>query len=259
MERKIPLFALTILLYPLLTAAFMEPGAYSLLAQQPGISPSAQIGGGVPLNIPKVEYLSPLEREIIAEMNLAREQPQVYASYLEETRKYYSGNQVRYPGRIAENTAEGLSAVDEAIQFLRAASPLPPLEVYKGMSMAAKDHANFLGTSGNTGHRGGDGSTPNVRVSRYGDWAKSIGENIVYQATTTARESVMGLIVDDGNAGRGHRKNIFDSTYRAAGISLGERSDQGTLCVITFAGLFIDKGAAAAATAPAGKTAVRKY
>lgn len=257
MKRNPPSFA-TLLFYPLLIAAFVGPNTYSLLAQQPGINQNAQIGGvSANLSIPKVEYLSPLESEIIAEMNLARAQPQVYASYLEETRKYYSGNQVRYPGKPVETTVEGLSAVDEAIQFLRSASPLPPLQVYKGMSMAAKDHANFLGTSGNTGHKGGDGSTPNVRVSRYGDWANSIGENIVYQATTTARESVMGLIVDDGIVGRGHRKNIFDSTYRAAGISLGERSDQGTLCVITFAGGFMDKGAPA--STQVNKSAARQY
>ncbi|HEV2913505.1 MAG TPA: CAP domain-containing protein [Pyrinomonadaceae bacterium] len=258
MERKIPLCA-AMLLYPLLIAAFVAPNTYTLRAQQPNLSPTAQLGGSVAVNlsIPKVEYLSPLESEIIAEMNLARSQPQVYASYLEEIRKYYSGNQFRYPGREAEVTVEGLSAVEEAIKFLRSASPLPPLQVYKGMSMAAKDHATYLGTSGNTGHKGGDGSTPNVRISRYGDWANSIGENIVYQATTTAREAVMGLIVDDGIDGRGHRKNIFDSTYRAAGISLGTRSSQGTLCVITFAGGFMDKSGAAAT--PAKKLAARQY
>jgi uncharacterized protein YkwD len=125
------------------------------------------------------------------------------------------------------------------------------------MSLAARDQANDLGASGNTGHRGNDGSTPNARVSRYGEWASSVGENIVYQAMTTARESVMGLIVDDGIPTRGHRKNLFDSTYRVAGISLGARSNLGTLCVITFAGGFSERGGAAAG--PEAKTAVRKY
>ena len=72
-------------------------------------------------------------------------------------------------------------------------------------------------------NKGSDGSTPNVRASRYGDWTNNIGENIVYQAMTSARDSVIGLIIDDGIATRGHRKNIFDPTYRAAGIALGER------------------------------------
>ena len=242
MKRKFAPFAATILC-SLFIAAFAEPDTHSLLAQQPGINPTAQIGGSGSISIPKFEFLSPLESEIVAEINLARAQPQTYASYLEETKKYYNGNQIRYPGRAVETTAEGLSAVDEAIQFLRAARPLPPLQVYKGMTLAAKDQATYLGTSGNTGHKGSDGSTPNTRVSRYGDWMNSIGENIVYQATTTARESVLGLIVDDGIAGRGHRKNIFDSTYRAAGIALGARSNLGTLCVITFAGGFTEKTA----------------
>lgn len=255
MKRKSPLFVAALFLF----ATIVATNNNSVLAQQPGVG-AAQIGGGVSANItiPKLEYLSPLESEIVAEINLARAQPQAYAAYLEETKQYYSGNQIRRPGRPAEMTVEGLSALNEAITFLRAAQPLPPLQVYKGMSLAAKDQARDLGTSGNTGHKGSDGSTPNIRASRYGDWTNNIGENIVYQAMTTARESVMGLIIDDGIATRGHRKNIFDATYRAAGIAIGERSNLGTLCVITFAGGFTDK-IGTAATAPTSKTAARKY
>lgn len=255
MKRKSPFFVAALFLFSAIAASDNN----SVLAQQPGIGAAAQIGGGVSANItiPKLEFLSPLESEIVAEINLARAQPQVYASYLEESKKYYSGNQIRRPGSPAEVTVEGLSALDEAIQFLRAAKPLPPLQVYKGMSLAAKDQARDLGTSGNTGHKGSDGSTPNVRASRYGDWTNNIGENIVYQAMTTARDSVIGLIIDDGISTRGHRKNIFDPTYRAAGIAIGERSNLGTLCVITFAGGFTDK--ASSATAPISKPAARKY
>lgn len=228
------------------------------MAQQPGITSAPQIGGSLAISvpIPKVEYLNPLESEIIGEMNLARTQPQVYAKFLEETKKYYSANQLRYPGRSVETTVEGLAAVDEAIRFLRAQTPLQSLSVFKGMSLAARDHSRDLGTSGNTGHKGSDGSTPNVRVSRYGNWLNAIGENIVYQAGVTAREAVMGLIVDDGIVGRGHRKNIFDASYRATGIALGARSNLGTLCVITFAGGFTEQSPSGA---PAAKTAARKY
>jgi uncharacterized protein YkwD len=259
MKRKSPLFVATLVSTFLITA-FVAPTSYRVLAQQAGVGTTAQISGGVSANItiPKLEYLSPLESEIIAEINLARAQPQVYASYLEETKKFYSGNQLRRPGKPAEVTVEGVSALDEAISFLRASRPLPPLQVYKGLSLAAKDHSRDLGTSGNTGHKGSDGSTPNVRVSRYGDWTNNIGENIVYQAMTSARESVMGLIVDDGIATRGHRKNIFDPAYRATGIALGARSNLGTLCVITFAGGFADKPAASIG-APTNKPAPRKY
>lgn len=257
MKRSIPLFAVA-LLFSMLIAALVAPNFNRVLAQQPGIAASApQIGGSISISvpIPKVDYLNPLESEMIGEMNLARTQPKVYADFLEATKKYYSGKQLLYPGKRPETTVEGVAAVDEAIRFLRAQSPLPTLSVYKGMSLAAREHATYLGTSGNTGHRGADGSTPNVRVSRYGNWLNAVGENIVYQAAVTAREAVMGLIVDDGIPGRGHRKNIFDSTYKATGISLGERSNFGTLCVITFAGGFTDQSPGA----PTNKPAARKY
>jgi uncharacterized protein YkwD len=258
MRRKIPFFPATFPFNILLIATFVLLNGYGVLAQQVGVKASGQISSGITANLPlpKLEFLSPLENEIITEINLARAQPQTYAGYLEEMKKYYVGNQIRRPGKPPEATVEGLAALDEAIQFLRAARPLPPLQIFKGMSLAARDHANDLGTSGNTGHKGNDGSTPNARVSRYGEWASSVGENIVYQAMTTARESVVGLIVDDGIPTRGHRKNLFDSTYRAAGISLGASSNLGTLCVITFAGDFSERGAAAM---PGVKPAARKY
>lgn len=261
MRRIVPPLPGVFPVHILLIAAFVALTNYSVLAQQVGVKTGAQISGGISANLPlpKLEFLTPLENEIIAEINLARAQPQAYAAYLEEMKKFYVGNQVQRPGQPPEMTVEGVTALDEAIKFLRAAQPLPPLQVFKGMSLAARDHANDLGTSGNTGHRGNDGSTPNARVSRYGDWANSVGENIVYQAATSARESVIGLIIDDGIPTRGHRKNLFDSTYRVAGISLGARSSLGTLCVITFAGGFSERGAAAATPVTGSRPAVRKY
>ena len=189
-----------------------------------------------------VSFLSQLEREIVDEMNLARTEPQKYAAFIEDFKKYYKGTNLSIPGRQTLITAEGTAAVDEAISFLRAAKPLPAFQISKGVCSAAADHVRDLVAKGLTGHKGSDGSTPNARLDRYGRWDMAVGENIVYDVST-ARQIVIGFLIDDGVANRGHRRNIFDSKYRIAGISVSNSAGAGALGVINFTVNFTEKPA----------------
>ncbi|HEY0006001.1 MAG TPA: CAP domain-containing protein [Pyrinomonadaceae bacterium] len=211
----------------------------------------------------EASFLLPQEREIISEINLARSNPAQYVAYLEQLRKYYAGKEIRRPGQPVEVTMEGETAIEEAIQYVRSLKPLQPFSVYQGMCLAAKDHLKDLGKTGSTGHKGSDGSIPEERLNRYGNWQKTVGENIVY-GSSTARDTVMGWIIDDGNPTRGHRLNIFSQNFSAMGIALGERSNYGTMCVNTFAGGFAEKsggaqGSQAQGPSETGKPAARKF
>jgi uncharacterized protein YkwD len=64
-----------------------------------------------------------------------------------------------------------------------------------------------MGPDGLMGHTGTDGSDPYARMNRYGTVLDG-GENIAY-GTFTGRDTVMGLVIDDGVASRGHRDNVF--------------------------------------------------
>lgn len=192
-------------------------------------------------NATRASFLSPLEQEIINEMNLARTEPQKYAAFVTEFKSYYKGNLLTYPGaKQGIVTAEGVPAVDEAITFLQTAKPLPAMTVTLGPYLAAKDHARDLSLKGITGHRGSDGSSPNARLDRYGRWEGVVGENIVYEVRT-AREIVIGLIVDDGTQNRGHRRNIFDPNHHITGVSISDSTANGAKCVITYVGGYQDK------------------
>lgn len=191
-------------------------------------------------NVHGISFLSKLEREIVDEINLARTEPQKYVAFVEEFKKYYSGVNLSLPGKPTLITAEGMAAVDEAISFLRAAKPLPAFHVSKGVCSAAADHVKDLTNKGITGHKGSDGSLPTARLDRYGRWDMAVGENIVYDVGT-ARQIVIGFLIDDGVANRGHRRNIFDSKYRVAGISVSHHSGSGALGVINFTVGFTEK------------------
>jgi uncharacterized protein YkwD len=170
---------------------------------------------------------------IIHEMNLARQNPALYATFVEQTRQNYSGGVCLLPGNVRLRTHEGLRALDEAIQFLRRAKPQPPLVLSPGLCLAAADHCREQ-AGGAIGHYSSNGSDPGNRISRYGDVSQGWAENIAY-GRHTAREIVLALIVDDGVRGRGHRKNIFNPTYNVAGAACGPHARFGSICSIDFA------------------------
>jgi uncharacterized protein YkwD len=190
--------------------------------------------------VDKADYLSPLEREIIHEINLARTAPKDYASFLEQFKKYYHEKLIKLPNETPIITKEGVGALIEATRFLRSTKPVPLLHLSKGMSWGAKDHVKDLSLSGASQHRGSDKSQPLDRVNRYGTWQKVIGENISF-GHDRARNIVMSLIIDDGVPHRGHRKNIFNSDFRVIGVACGEHPNHKTVCVITLAGGYIEK------------------
>ena len=191
-------------------------------------------------NIEEANYLSPSEKAVVHEINLARTAPKNYASFLEQFKKYYHEKLIKLPNETPIITKEGVEALMEATRFLRSTKPVPLLNLSKGMSWGARDHVKDLGLSGGSQHRGSDRSQPWDRVNRYGIWQKVIGENISF-GHDRARNIVMSLIIDDGVPHRGHRKNIFNSDFRVIGVACGEHPNYKTICIITLAGGYIER------------------
>jgi uncharacterized protein YkwD len=161
---------------------------------------------------------------IIAEINLARQNPTSYAIFLEQTRQNYTSRLGKQPDA---------HALDEAIRFLRRARPLPALALSPGLCLAAADHCREQ-ASGAVGHHGRGGSNPGSRISRYGVVAQGWAENIAY-GQHFARAIVTALIIDNGVRSRGHRRNIFSPNYHAAGAACGPHARYGSVCSIDFA------------------------
>ena len=184
-------------------------------------------------------YLTPLEKAILVELNLARTQPKTYRDLLKAFRATHAGGKNFKQGDRTLVTKEGLAAVDEAIRFLEDQPPLDPLVSSKALYLAARDHALDTGPRGLTGHTGSDGSSHMARIERHGKWKKLAGENIAY-GQDGARGIVMGLVIDDGVPSRGHRANIFQKAYGRVGISVGEHAEWTTMCVMDFAGAMND-------------------
>lgn len=176
--------------------------------------------------------LSENESNVIAEMNLARTNPKAYAEHLKIYKKTFINEHTYTTGSARIRTQEGTKAVDEAITFLLTTKPVPALTHAPGLSRAAHDHVTDQGPGGHIGHTGTDNSTSSQRIGRYGS-AKGRGENIAF-GPSKARDIVIQLIVDDGVPNRGHRINIFNPKFDAAGVSIGPHAKFNTMCVITY-------------------------
>jgi uncharacterized protein YkwD len=187
---------------------------------------------------PALAIDSNMAKEVLAEINLARTKPAVYATYIKEFRKQFNGRLYIQPGKdVMVQTTEGVVAVDEAITFLSRQKPLAPLLWSKGLADAASGHAEEQDRSGNTGHVSNDGTDTRERIERHGKWERAMAENISY-GPTDARGVVIQLIVDDGVKSRGHRKNIFNPGLGVAGVGCNSHPKYGSVCVIDFAGGF---------------------
>jgi uncharacterized protein YkwD len=184
--------------------------------------------------------LTPLEREVVAELNLARTQPKVYAEFLAVYSTYFVGKELHEPGMTILLTKEGKGAVNEAIKFLKSQKSMAVLTPSKGMSKGAGDMVRMQEITSQTGHKGIDGSSFTERISRYGTWSGLCSENIDY-GNNNARRIVMALIIDDGVSSRGHRKSIFEPSFRRVGVAFGSHRTYTYMCVIEYAVSYAEK------------------
>jgi uncharacterized protein YkwD len=193
----------------------------------------------VPGALPGESYAA-LEHGVMDELNRARSNPGGYAASLERDLQFYQGNLFRRPGDESPlQTREGVAAVREAIRVLRQTRPLPELRSSDGLTLGARDHVKDQAPRGLMNHRGTDGTMAWDRVSRYGDWKAKISENMTF-GPATPHDVVAALLIDDGIADRGHRKNILDPEVKVVGISCGPHKSYRVMCDMVHAGGFAD-------------------
>lgn len=189
----------------------------------------------------RANYLSPLEKEIVFEINKLRSNPAKYASeYIAPLGNRYRRRMLYYPGDKPLPTKEGISALNECVRVLKRQKPLPLIYPSLGLSKAANEHVKDQSRTGKIGHRGSDGSSSKDRMERYGTWHIRIAENIAYGGMN-ARQMIIYLLIDDGERDRGHRNIFLNPDLKRVGVATGSHPSYGNMTVMDFAGAFTDK------------------
>ena len=170
---------------------------------------------------------------LVATLSKARTDPHGFAALVRDFRTHVGRDGIFRPVDGGEwiQLDEGLAAIDEAIAFLDAQTPLSPVAINPVLTAAARDYAAEQGATGAMGHVAGDGATLPDRLRARGWHRGEIAETIDYgfaDATLVAIE----LIVDDGVPGRGHRAVVFTPTLRYAGAGCGPHPKWQFVCVV---------------------------
>lgn len=173
-------------------------------------------------------------RQIFDELNLCRRNPSQYSTKVKRLIPLFKGDVMHKPGETPIQTSEGKRVVQECVQYLDRARPVPALTWSDALSRASQDHCNDCGPAGHFGHDGADGSSMEERVERYVEWEGNIGENIDY-GNKTAEDIVVSLLIDDGTPERGHRLNIMNPDFKIVGVGFGNHSEMKYMCTMNFA------------------------
>lgn len=121
--------------------------------------------------------------------------------------------------------------VKSLIKTLNQQNPLPAIQADKLLYQLAYDHANVSGKRGTTGHGGFDGR---FKKAKNEFW--NFAENCYY-GQNNAMEITVELLIDNGVADLGHRKNMLNRDLGFIGVSIQpHRSVFEYNCVMEFGG-----------------------
>jgi hypothetical protein len=178
-------------------------------------------------------------REIFRLLNEFRKNPKILIKYLENLKKYIDNkNILSEPNKIPVQMVEGKDAVNEAIEYLQGIVPLPPLEWDDNLTLSALEHVLDIGPKGLVSYQSSDGTEPEDRITKYGNYVETLGENIDF-GPNDAMGVIVSLTLDDGDQERPHRDNLFKSDYKKVGIACGPHKTEYQMCVMDFAYDFI--------------------
>jgi hypothetical protein len=149
-----------------------------------------------------------LEPEILSEINRVRTNPQGYAQWLEEQRRYYDGIWLKLPGEKPIRTNRGLKALEEAIAVLKTQQPLSPLDISEQTAATATSKLENFATANNI-------------------------QNISY-GRVTAQGIVMGIVVDDLFPDRRRRNNLLSPEAANTGVVCKPDPRYAKVCAIAY-------------------------
>jgi hypothetical protein len=138
------------------------------------------------------------------------------------------------PNKIQIQMVEGDNVFKEAINYLKSLPPLKPLQWDENLCRSAQEHVDDIGPKGLLLYQSSDGTEPEDRISKYGNYVESLGENIDF-GPNDAMGVIISLTLDDGEEERPHRENLFKQDYQKVGIACGPHKTEFQMCVMDFA------------------------
>lgn len=175
-------------------------------------------------------------KEIFRMINEYRKNPKALAKQIEILKKYLDpfSKILSEPGKVQLQMNEGEFIFNETIDFLNKLTNLGPLVLDENLCKSAMDHVLDIGPKGELSYESSDGTEPEERIAKYGNYVDSVGENIDF-GPNDSLGVIISMAMDDGEPDRPHRKNIFKANYKKVGIACGYHKSEFQMCVMDFA------------------------
>ena len=175
-------------------------------------------------------------------LNQFRSNPRQLAYHLEKIKKYLDKNTniLSEPDKIKIQMIEGEKVFADAIKYLRKLPSLPPLEWDDFLAKSAQEHVNDIGPKGLLTYESSDGTEPEKRITKYGNYWENLGENIDFGLNDEIGV-IVSMTLDDGEKERPHRNNLFINDFKKIGIACGPHQTEFQMCVMDFAYEFFPK------------------
>lgn len=152
--------------------------------------------------------LNAMDKEMIKELNFARQYPAVYADIIS---KFLEVESIKGNGLSKADYDAGTELIEE----LKSMSPAQLLYPKKCVYEAAKKHGIDCKNRGFSDHTGSDGSSPFDRISKACNGLEG-NENLV-GGSKNVRTLVIQLLIDSGINSRGHRYNMLNPKWNYVG------------------------------------------
>ncbi|MBW4441070.1 MAG: hypothetical protein KME10_07530 [Plectolyngbya sp. WJT66-NPBG17] len=151
------------------------------------------------------------EASVLSEINQVRANPKAYAEWLNTQKRNYQNNILRLPGNERVLTHEGLSAMNDAIAFLRTAPTLPPLSSSPELSNSARNFGKI--------------------DKKYDRISGSVAE-LRSRTQKTSKATVLLMVLNDGDRNRSVRTSLFQPNYQSAGIACRIPLNLSQFCIL---------------------------
>ena len=157
------------------------------------------------------------DQEFLDEVNQLRRNPKKYADKINGYLQYFDGKVLNLPGRKAGiQTHEGPKAYNEAVNYLSRQNPVEPLNPSRALFRVAQDYIKKIQRK----NADSGGVDIDALIDKYGTYYGDF-VNATDYGGLTPEQSIINLIVSDGDFNRVQREQLLSSSYKLIGGATG--------------------------------------
>lgn len=179
--------------------------------------------------------LETIKTNLFSIINAVRTNPKSLVEVLESQIQLFNNNILYRKNSIPILTSEGPKAFYSAIDFLNDLNPTHLLNYSEILESAANDLASSMDDKNKIAHIDSNGNNLNDRITKYAEWDDICTEAIEIVQNDPIN-TIIDMIVSDGDKNREKREILFYDQYENIGMSFNRIKGVGLVVVMVLAG-----------------------